>query len=157
MRPFCSFYIGFDRGGHPVYLEYFGATQWLKARPSRAAATCQTRGAGPHAPLRCVAAPQVLQHVSQEDVIRAHVQQMARLRAASRSRAPLTQRAHFALPRAGGDAPPALPRRLRARRAAHPAPGASARMPRGRCAPADVANTLLFRPGDRSTSWTCAA
>jgi hypothetical protein len=28
-------------------------------------------------------APQVLQHVSQEDVIRAHVQQMARLRAAS--------------------------------------------------------------------------
>ena len=33
--PLRSFYIGFDRGGHPVYLEYFGATQWLKARPSR--------------------------------------------------------------------------------------------------------------------------
>ena len=32
LAPFRSFYIGFDRGGHPVYLEYFGATQWLKAR-----------------------------------------------------------------------------------------------------------------------------
>jgi hypothetical protein len=43
-----SFYIGFDRGGHPVYLEYFGATQWLKARPARsperlAAALCPCR------------------------------------------------------------------------------------------------------------------
>ena len=47
-REHRAFYLGFDRRGHPVYIEYFGATQWLK----------------------------VLQHVSADEVVRAHVQQM---------------------------------------------------------------------------------
>lgn len=47
-REHRAYYVGFDRRGHPVYLEYFGATQWLK----------------------------VLQHVSADEVVRAHVQQM---------------------------------------------------------------------------------
>ena len=47
-REHRAIYLGFDRKGHPVYIEYFGATQWLK----------------------------VLQHVSADEVVRAHVQQM---------------------------------------------------------------------------------
>jgi hypothetical protein len=62
---------------------------------------------------------------------------------------------------AGGDAPPAVPRRLRARGAAHPTSGAKARCAQ-RCrlltahARTHLTQHALARTL-RSTSWTCAA
>jgi len=73
---FRRFYVGFDRAGHPVYLEYFGATQWLKARiralqgPPPPQPVTGNRGSLMPSPC------QVLQHVPADEVVRAHIQQM---------------------------------------------------------------------------------